>query len=197
MRQVMVGDLLSLMEYQSARDRIRDEIIAYKKHRRVQLGDLVSIVFENHRTLWFQTQEMLRAEHISDPRAVAEELEVYNEMLPPYPALAATLLIEIPDQSQIPAVLKRLTGLEEEVTLWLDETPVHAEAEPGRSKEDKTSSVHYLTFPLTAEQASLLKRPETVVRVAITHPGYEVSAVLDELTHQSLASDLDEDDGAV
>jgi hypothetical protein len=191
MRRVDPGDLLSLDEYRAARDRIRDDIIRYKKDRRVPMGDLVSVVFENHRTMWFQTQEMLRAEHISDPRAVAEELAVYNDMLPPGLALAATLLIEIPDQSQIPTVLRRLTGLEEQVVLTLDGVEVRAEAEPGRSREDKTSSVHYLTFPLTPSQADLLRRSDTVVRLEIRHPGYEVSETLTRATRASLAADLE------
>ncbi len=191
MRRVAVEELLSLAEYQSARDRIRDDIIRYKRTRRVALGDLVSLVFENHRTLWFQTQEMLRAEHIADPSAVAEELSVYNEMLPPGLALAATLLIEIPDSREIPAVLKRLTGVEDHVALWLDDQMIPAAAEPGRSKEDKTSSVHYLTFALSPQHAALLRNPATVVRVAIRHPGYAAESTLPEPVRASLAADVD------
>lgn len=191
MRRVAIEELLPLMEYQSARDRIRDDIIRYKRTRRVALGDLVSIVFENHRTMWFQTQEMLRAEHIADPAAVAEELAVYNDMLPLGLALAATLLIEIADSSQIPAVLKRLTGVEEHVVLLLDEQAIPAEAEPGRSREDKTSSVHYLTFSLSPQQAAQVRDPATVVRVSIRHPGYTVEATLPDAVRASLAADLD------
>lgn len=191
MRRVAIEELLGLVEYQSARDRIRDDIIRYKRTRRVALGDLVSLVFENHRTLWFQTQEMLRAEHIADPSAVAEELAVYNDMLPAGLALAATLLIEISDSSQIPAVLKRLTGVEDHVVLLLDDQGIPAEAEPGRSKEDKTSSVHYLTFALSPQHAAQLQDPTTVVRVSIRHPGYTVQATLPEAVRASLAADLD------
>lgn len=191
MRRVAVEELLGLVEYQSGRDRIRDDIIRYKRTRRVSVGDLVSLVFENHRTLWFQTQEMLRAEHIADPTAVAEELAVYNDMLPAGLALAATLLIEISDSSQIPAVLKRLTGVEEHVVLLLDDQSIPAEAEPGRSKEDKTSSVHYLTFALSAQHAAQLQDPATVVRVSIQHPGYTVQATLPDAVRASLAEDLD------
>ncbi|MDA8199616.1 MAG: DUF3501 family protein [Thermaerobacter sp.] len=191
MRRVAVEELLGLAEYQTARDQIRDDIIRYKRTRRVALGDLVSLLFENHRTLWFQTQEMLRAEHIADPIAVAEELAVYNDMLPAGLALAATLLIEIPDSSQIPAVLKRLTGVEDHVVLWLDDQSIPAAAEPGRSKEDKTSSVHYLTFALSPQQGAQLQDPTTVVQVGIRHPGYTVQTTLPEAVRASLAADLD------
>lgn len=195
MRRVSQQELLPLLEYQLARDQIRDDMIRYKRTRRIPMGDLVSIVFENHRTLWFQTQEMLRAEHIADPAAVAEELAVYNEMLPEGLALAATLLIEIPDSSQIPAVLKRLTGLEDTVVLVLGDHEVRAEAEPGRSKEDKTSSVHYLTFRLQPEEAERLKDPARAVRLAIRHPGYAVDTILAAPARASLAADLEAPDG--
>ena len=196
MRRVSQQELLPLVEYQLARDQIRDDIIRYKRTRRVAMGDLVSIVFENHRTLWFQTQEMLRVEHITDPAQVAEELAVYNDMLPEGLALAATLLIEIPDSTQIPPVLKRLTGLEEAVVLYLGEHAVQAEAEPGRSKDDKTSSVHYLTFPMQPEEAVRLKDLATAARLAIQHPGYAVEAALPEAVRLSLAADLDGAEGA-
>ena len=191
MRRVALQELLPLAEYQSARDRIRDDIIRYKRTRRVALGDLVSLVFENHRTLWFQTQEMLRVEHIAEPAAVAEELAVYNDMLPEGLALAATLLIEIPDSSQIPAVLKRLTGLEDHVALVLGGAVIPAEAEPGRSKDDKTSSVHYLTFALSQDHVAKMRDPATVVRVSLQHPGYTVETTLPDPVRASLAADLD------
>ena len=191
MRRVTLQELLPLAEYQSARDQIRDDIIRYKRTRRVALGDLVSLVFENHQTLWFQTQEMLRVEHIAEPAAVAEELAVYNDMLPEGLALAATLLIEIPDSSQIPSVLKRLTGLEDHVALVLGDEVIPAEAEPGRSKDDKTSSVHYLTFALSQDHVAKLQDPATVVRVSLRHPGYTVETTLSDAVRASLIADLD------
>jgi hypothetical protein len=190
-KKLSVTDILPNAEYAERRDQFRRDIIAYKKIRRVQLGPLLSVVFENHRTLWFQTQEMLRAEHISDPRLVAEEVAVYNELLPDGLALSATLFIEIPDSSQIPAVLKRLTGVEEHVTLLVDEWAIPALAEPGRSKEDKTSSVHYLTFPLGAEGVEALRRARTV-RLLVRHRDYEADSRLEPATVESLLADLTE-----
>jgi hypothetical protein len=191
MRKIRYEDLMDNRSYVAERDRIRRDMIAYKRVRRVQMGDLVSIVFENHRTLWYQTQEMLRAEHIEDPRLRREEMDVYNTMIPPGLSLSATLLIEIPDSSQIPAVLKRLTGCEEHVTLFIDGAAYPAEAEPGRSREDKTSSVHYLTIPLGDRGLKALQ-DATRVELAMDHPTYQARSVLARETVASLLADLTE-----
>lgn len=193
-RKVRQADILPNAEYNRERDRIRREIIAYKKIRRVPVGDLVSVLFENRRTLWFQTQEMLRAEHISDPKLVAEELQVYNDMIPDGPALAATLFIEIPDSSKIPEVLDRMIGVEEHVSLRIGDRGFPALAEPGRSTEDKTSSVHYLTIPLGVEGRQALLDGAGQVSLLIDHARYQVETPLTAETVASLLADLSESD---
>lgn len=191
MRRIAYEELLDNREYVAGRQRIRQEMMAYKEARRVQLGDLVSVLFENHRTLWYQTQEMLRAEHITAPALRQRELDVYNAMIPQDLALAATLFIEIPDSSQIPAVLARLSGAEEHVALVVDGEPFPAEAEPGRSQDDKTSSIHYLTIPLGPGGLRALETADTV-EMAIEHDHYRARTVLREDTVQQLLDDLRE-----
>lgn len=192
MRKVRQADIMPIAEYTKERDRIRREIIAYKKVRRVPVGDLVSVLFENHRTLWFQTQEMLRTEHISDPRLVAEELQVYNDMIPDGLALAATLFIEIPDSSKIPDVLDQMIGVEEHVSLSIAGQRFPALAEPGRSTEDKTSSVHYLTIPLGVDGRQALLDGFVQVSLVIDHARYLVETRLGAETVASLLADLSE-----
>ena len=43
----------------------------------------------------FQIEEMLRAEHITDETRIAEEIAVYNSLVPEPGQLSATLFIEI------------------------------------------------------------------------------------------------------
>ena len=43
---------------------------------------MVTLVFENRRTLLFQIQEMIRVERIFEPSKIQEELDVYNALLP-------------------------------------------------------------------------------------------------------------------
>src|SRR5690606_11840107 len=122
-------------------------IIALKKARRVSVGPDLTFVFENHDTVFFQIQEMLRTERITDLDAVRHELAVYNALLPQPGELSATLLIELTDQAHIAERLRALIGIDE--TVWLaigDQPPIRADFEAGRSTEEKLSAVQYVRF---------------------------------------------------
>ncbi|MBU6434625.1 MAG: DUF3501 family protein, partial [Nitrospirae bacterium] len=70
MKQLIETDLLPAEEYEQQREQFRSQIIALKQRRRISVGPLITLVFENRETLRFQTQEMIRVEHILDPRKV-------------------------------------------------------------------------------------------------------------------------------
>ena len=61
MEKVTLNDIVGAGAYEEKRAAFRREIIDLKKHRRVSVGDKVSLVFENRATVIFQIQEMLRA----------------------------------------------------------------------------------------------------------------------------------------
>ena len=64
MKQLLQTDLLPAAEYEQQREQFRSRIIALKQRRRISVGPLITLVFENRETLRFQTQEMIRVEHI-------------------------------------------------------------------------------------------------------------------------------------
>lgn len=188
MKRLETSDIVPLEEYEKKRPILRRQIIELKDVRRVPLGENMSVVFENFQTMLWQTQEMLRAERISDPAMVQEELETYNQLIPDANELRATLFIELPDSQNIPQDLPRFIGVEEKVTLSFGPHTVHAEAEPGRSTEEKTATVHYLRFPFTSEQAAAFG--SAPARLAVDHAHYKASTELGEATVQSLKEDL-------
>jgi hypothetical protein len=192
MRKIRMEEILALDAYEAVRQKVRREMIAYKRVRRVPLGDLVSVTFDNHRTLWFQIQEILRVERITEPEAVREEVAIYNSLLGDGPTLSATLFIEIPDQSKIPEVLDRLLGVEDYVTLVVGDRRFKALAEPGRTKEEKTSSVHYLTIPMGPEGARTLADQAGAVWLEVDHPTYRHRTALSPATVAALVADLTE-----
>ena len=59
-----MADIKDLREYEREREDFRSEIIATKKRRRIPVGDLTTMVFENAATMRFQIQEMARAERM-------------------------------------------------------------------------------------------------------------------------------------
>jgi Protein of unknown function (DUF3501) len=188
MKKLQMSDIVSLDDYEKKRPIWRRQIIELKEVRRVSLGDRISIVFENFDTMLWQTQEMLRAERITDPDLVQEEVDTYNELVPDSGELRATLFIELPDTDNIPRDLPQFIGVEEHVSLSFGDCVVHAEAEPGRSTEEKTAAVHYLRFPFTTEQAAVFGSGPAML--AVEHNNYEAVAQLGEATIQSLKADL-------
>ena len=184
-------DLMGLAAYERVRSQFRQEIIDYKRHRRLPVGDRVSLVFENRKTAIFQIQEMLRAEKITDLDKIKEELEVYNTLIPDANELSATLLLEIEDQTKIREDLLKFLGIDESVYLRIGERhAIRASFEEGHSKEDKISAVQYVRFPLTpaARAAFIASREEA--RVAVDHPNYQAEAKIWDEMRKSLIEDF-------
>ncbi|MBH0206427.1 MAG: DUF3501 family protein, partial [Nitrospira sp.] len=89
MKQLIQADLLSTTDYERQRESFRARIIELKRRRRIALGPLITMVFENRDTLLFQIQEMVRVEHIVEPSKIQNELDVYNALLPAAGELSA------------------------------------------------------------------------------------------------------------
>ena len=187
MQPIGLDDVLGRDRYANARDAIRRRIIDYKRARRVGVGDRVTFVFEDRATVWYQAQEMLWVERITDLDAIREELRVYGELLPGASELSATMLIEIADPAQVREALEALIGIDRCVRLEVgDQPPIDAAFEGGRQTEFKLSAVQYARFLLTpAARAALLAGDP--VRLAITHPNYQHVTELSEATRVSLA----------
>jgi hypothetical protein len=190
MRQVSIDDVAGLSRYAAMRDDFRRRIIEMKRARRISVGDKITFVFENFDTVLFQIQEMLHAERVSDLDRVREEIEVYNELLPRAGELSATMLIEIVDQERIQEQLVELIGVDEAVTLAIDDLAIPGEFEPGRSTEDKLSAVQYVRFVLAVDARARLARPGCGVELRIDHPAYRAATRLSEAQRASLAGDF-------
>ena len=192
MKKVTLDEIMGLERYEQARAQCRQRIIALKKDRRVSVGDQVTFVFENHDTMWFQIQEMLRAERLSDLDRVREEIDVYNALIPDPGELSATMLIEITEESQIRKRLVSLIGIDKAVTMDVGNgVRVRADFEEGRSKEDKLSAVQYVRFRFGAAARRAFLDRNLPVRLIIDHPNYRHQAVLDGALRDSLAQDLE------
>ncbi|MCX8073464.1 MAG: DUF3501 family protein [Candidatus Binatia bacterium] len=187
---VTLDEIVGLQRYEEIRADVRRRIIELKKRRRVSVGDRVTFVFENHDTVWFQIQEMLRAEHIVDLDRVREEIAVYNELIPRAGELSATMFLEITDLANIREELLRFRGIDECVTLELGHLRLQGIFEPGRSKEDKLSAVQYVRFACPSDAAGLLRQIDVPARLVVSHPNYTATADLPVMVRESLAEDL-------
>jgi hypothetical protein len=195
MKKVTLDKIMGLERYEQVRDELRRRIIELKKSRRVSVGDRVTLVFENYDTMFFQIQEMLRAERIVDLDRIRDELDVYNALIPEPGELSATLLIEITESDRIREELVSLIGIDEAVRMEIGEPgcgfTIPAQFEPGRSKEDKLSAVQYVRFAFDAGARAAFVGGTQPVRLIIDHPHYRHSAMIEGAVRASLARDLE------
>ena len=192
MKPLTPQDLLSAAEYEQDRPIIRQRIIALKKRRRLSVGPLVTLVFENRETLLFQIQEMIRAERIFDPAKIQEECDVYNALLPDRDELSATLFIEITDSGKIQELLDSLRNIDQPdtVAIKVGDTSIFANFEAGHSKEDKISAVHFVRFSTTQAFRDLLAQPEIPAFLTITHPHYRAEVPVPNEMREEWLRDL-------
>src|SRR5712691_8691691 len=112
MKKLTVDDIVDHRAYERERNDFRARIIDTKRRRRVQLGDIITIVFENTDTMRFQVQEMARAERMLTDDAIAHEVLTYNELIPDAGELSGTLFIELNDESNLRDWLPKLIGIQ-------------------------------------------------------------------------------------
>ena len=193
MQPLTRDDLLSLERYEAEREAFRRQVIGLKQARRISVGPRLTFLFENRITVLFQVQEMLRAERITRPEAIRDELDVYNVLLPTERELSATLFIEIDDVAQIKPELDRFFGIDDPGHVWLQVGPAERVVglfEPGHSKEDKIAAVHYVRFALTPDQRELLLRAKLPVSLVVEHGKYRHRTTLSSVMIDSLRGDL-------
>jgi hypothetical protein len=190
MQKLTAKDIWPKAVYEKARDEFRARLAALKKTRRVELGDSVTLLFENRDTVKFQIQEMARVENISSPEGLQAEIDTYNSLVPGEGELSATLMIEITDEAKIPVVLNKLLGLEEQLFLRFAASEVRAKFEEGRSDGARVSAVQFIRFVLSPDQ----RREFLAAKVAsleLRHPSYQAKRALEGETLASLQRDLE------
>lgn len=180
--------LLTLEAYAKARPVLRAEVIEHKKIRTVHLGNHVSLLFEDEKTLRYQVQEMLRIEKIFEEEGIQSELDAYNPLVPDGSNFKATMLIEYTNEVERKAALAKLIGIEDRLFIQVEgQLRVYAIADEDleRENDEKTSAVHFIRFELTQPMKAALKGGAQMM-LGCDHPNYP--AHLEELPQETLAS---------
>ncbi len=179
-------------EYEQQREQFRSQIIALKQRRRISIGPLITLVFENRETLRFQTQEMIRVEHILEPHRVQEELDVYNALIPGCGELSATLLIEITEEDRMKDWLDVFMGLDHGDTVAIRAGTEQAFGlfEGGHSHETKISAVHFVRFRPAAAMTAAFADLHVPVTLAVHHHEYYAEAPVPGSMREEWLNDL-------
>ena len=180
--------LMTLEAYTKARPTLRAELIAHKKLRTVHLGNHVTLLFEDEKTMRYQIQEMLRIEKIFDEDGIQAELDVYNELVPDGNNFKATMLIEYSNEAERRVALAKLIGVEDRLFIQVEgQRRVYAIADEDMEREnaEKTSAVHFVRFQLDDSMKRALKSGAQMM-LGCDHANYP--AHIEELPQETLAA---------
>ena len=195
LNQLTIDDILDLRSYERQRDEFRGEIIALKKIRRVGVGPIMTLLFENRSTIRFQIQEMARAEKMATDAQIVNELAAYNPLIPGDYEISATLFLELTTKDEMVEWLPKLVGIQEALQLEIRSPtgdfviPAATEAthKSQLTRPDITASVHYIRFELDAQAGDSLADASVTLRSI--HHHYPHSTVLSRQTLDSIRSD--------
>ena len=190
-RHVVMGEVLDLVAYERERDAFRARAMAVKDDRRVSVGEHLTFLLENHDTVHYQVQEMMRAERMVEEAAIQHELDTYNGLLPPEGGVAATLLIEYGMAEEREEHLPQLLTLNEHLWLEVDGRRVAATWDALQVGDVRISSVQYLQFrDVVRGSEDLAAIRAGPVRLVSDHPHLTAVATLTERQRAALADDL-------
>lgn len=192
-RKLQLSDILDSRTYERERESLRSSVIEVKRRRRVGLGPVVTLMFENRETVKSQIQEMLRAEKVTSEAGVIEELNAYNPLIPEAGQLCATLFIELTTDEQLREWLPKLVGIEDSIVIKLgDGSEVRSITEEGHAetltRTDTTAAVHYVRFEFAPAQVEAFAAG--VVEIGCDHPAYLTVVELPPDVVMELLSDL-------
>lgn len=193
MEKLKAADLLSLEAYHRERAAFRAKALAHKRPRKVGIGDIAMLYFEDRLTMQYQVQEMLRIERIFETEAIEDELSAYNPLIPDGSNFKATFMIEIEDVPERRQRLADLGGIEDRVYVQVDghdRSYALADEDLDRRSDARTSAVHFLRFELDAAMKAALAGGAGLA-FGIDHPKYSHETRVGDETLQSLLGDLD------
>tara|TARA_Y100000996_G_C22489281_1_gene629507 strand:+ start:325 stop:906 length:582 start_codon:yes stop_codon:yes gene_type:complete len=193
MKKLTNEDLLTLEEYDTNRESIKTEVIKAKKHRSINIGSNIVLLFESFETIKYQVQEMLRIEKIFKKEEVQDEISAYQALIPDGNNFKATMLIMYPDVEERRKMLEKLNGVENKMWVSIDQSSkIYAKADEDldRANDKKTSAVHFLRYQLSNEEVDLFKNSKNI-EFGVDHDEYSTTIKITSDTYQSLLSDLD------
>ena len=193
MNKLKTTDLLSLEEYDKQREDIKMDLLSHKKNRSVMIGDNVVLLFEDYLTIKYQVQEMLRIEKIFNQKEIQEEIDAYTSLIPDGDNLKATMLNMYPDVDERKIMLNKLHNLENLIWLSIDGSKkiiAVSDEDLERTRDEKTSAVHFLRFQLTKNDIKLFKSSENI-EFGVNHDNYNQSVKISKDTILALSNDFD------
>ena len=193
MKELTNKNLLSLEDYEKGREQIKSDLLLHKKNRSIMIGENILLLFEDFDTIKYQVHEMLRIEKISKESDINEEISAYRSLIPDGDNLKATMLIMYPDIEERRVMLKKLHDLENSIYLCIDNSKrifAVSDEDLERTRDEKTSAVHFLRFQLDSDSIEKFKSSDNIVFGA-THDSYSSDIKIGSETKSALLNDFE------
>lgn len=191
MKPVTREEILPIAEFMASRRRFEADVIRDKAARRLALGPIMTLHFENRMTVWWQVQEMCRVEKIVAEAGIDHELATYNELLPGPTELSATLMIEVDEPAARAGWLTGLVGLHRHVHLQIEGlAPISARFDAAQFEDQRVSAVQFVRIALGEEGRAGLMDFGRSVSLICDHPMYRATAVISPSLRGALVEDL-------
>ncbi|SRR5579875_1040894 len=191
MKPIEPRDILAYPDYQRIRERLRPLFIGERNRRRVTVAEHLTLTFENDRTLWYQIEEMLLTERITEPAAIQHEIDTYNELMPGGGELSATLMIEYEDAAERSAKLRELLGIDRHLWMIIDTRRIPARFDIRQMSDDRVSAVQFVRFPIGMTQERFVEcARHNRIAIEVDHPKITGHHAVDIATAEYLAADL-------
>ena len=193
MKELTIGNLLSLEDYEKQREQIKTNLLLHKKNRSIMIGDNILLLFEDFETIKYQVQEMLRIEKIFKEPEINEEISAYTSLIPDGDNLKATMLIMYPNVEERKIMLNKLNDLENNIYLSVDNSKrifAVSDEDLERTKDGKTSAVHFLRFQLDRDIIDKFKSSDNIIFGA-DHENYSRETKISNETIMSLIDDFE------
>jgi hypothetical protein len=191
MKPIEARDLLAYPDYQRVRERLRPLFIAEKNRRRLTIAGHLTLLFENDRTVWYQIEEMLRTERITEDAAIQHEIDTYNELMPGGGELSATLMIEYEDAAERTARLRELIGIDCHLWIAIESRRIPARFDIRQMESDRVSAVQFVRFPIGMSRERFLESARNGrVTIQVDHPKLAGSGPIGIELAEAIAGDL-------
>jgi len=184
MEKVRRDEILDYLTYSEKRSEIQKNILKVKELRRINVGGILSFLFENKDTVRYQIQEMMRVERIVKEEDIQHEIKTYNEILGNEGELGCTLLIEIDNATERDEKLSQWLDLPRHLFLKLEnETKIFANFDERQIGDFRLSSVQYIKFNTEG------KTPKAI---GSDFPLFKGETLLTQKQKKALSNDLEE-----
>ncbi|HUY18558.1 MAG TPA: DUF3501 family protein [Candidatus Binataceae bacterium] len=192
MKPIEADEILAYPDYQRVRERLRPLFIGEKNRRRITVANHLTLLFENSRTIWYQIEEMLLTERITEPAAIQHEIETYNELMPGGGELSATLMIEfLEEPAQRTERLRELLGIDRHLWIAIDARRIPARFDIRQMTTDRVSAVQFVRFPLGIGHDRFLEQANKgQVAIEVDHPKLAGRYTVEAELAATLAEDL-------